>query len=89
MNEQHMLTTKDNPWNPFKDFNEWYSWDVANGYHTLSYLARITVTSYELSDADQSRATEQAIDDIIELDPFDVYIKVKDPAVEQTEDSAA
>jgi hypothetical protein len=60
-----MLTTKDNPYNPWSQFDQWYTWDLTRGYDTLAYLGRIVVTSDELSAADQSLAIEQAIDEII------------------------
>ena len=36
-----MLSTSDNPYNPFTQFREWYAFDIANGYNTCSYLARV------------------------------------------------
>lgn len=73
---EHMLTTVDNPWNPFTHFDEWYAYDEACGYHTTSFLARIVRTSDELSDADQSLAIEQAIDEIVEENVNGLYQKV-------------
>ena len=77
---EHMLTTVDNPNNPFTHFDEWYAWDEAAGYHTTGYLARIVITSDELSEADQSLAIEQAIDEIVDLNVLGVYRKVAEPA---------
>lgn len=74
--QQYMLTTIDNPYNPFTHFNEWYSWDLAHEYDTLGYLARITKTSDELSIGDQELAISQAIDEIVELNVLGVYRKV-------------
>lgn len=59
------LTTVDNPYDPITQFNEWYVWDSTHGYHTLSYLARVTRSSHELSEADQDLASMQAMDDIV------------------------
>jgi hypothetical protein len=72
-----MLTTVDNPYDPFKQFDEWYAWDESAGYHTSSFLARIVKTSDELSDADQSLAIEQAIDEIVRENVSGVYRKVQ------------
>lgn len=62
---ESMLTTVDNPYDPFTQFDEWYAYDESKGYHTTSLLARITRTSHELSEPDQSLAIEQAIDEIV------------------------
>ncbi len=73
---EHMLTTVDNPFNPFHQFNEWWNWDTQAGYHTLGYLARIAITSHDLSEADYSRAIESAIDEIIEENVYGVHCRI-------------
>lgn len=60
-----MLTTVDNPFDPVSQFDEWHSWDRNAGYNTLAYLARVIITSDELSPALQSEAIEEAMDTII------------------------
>ena len=64
--EERMLTTEDNPYDPFTQFDEWYAFDTQNGYNTCSYLARIAMTSNELSDTDYDQALDSAIDEIME-----------------------
>lgn len=71
-----MLTTVDNPYNPFTHFDEWNVFDQAAGYHTLSFLARIVVTSDDLSEADQHQAIELAIDEIVRENVSGVHRKV-------------
>jgi len=71
-----MLTTLDNPYNPFTQFDEWYGYDSEKGYHTCNYLARIAKTSDDLSEEDESLAIEQAIDEIIVMNILGIYIKV-------------
>jgi hypothetical protein len=71
-----MLTTIDNPHDPFDDFFAWYTFDVMSGYNTAEFLSRITVDSDELSEADHDRAVELAIDEIMELNVTGVYRKV-------------
>lgn len=73
---EHMLTTVDNPFNPFTEYDDWFAWDEEAGYNTSSFLARIVLSSDELSDADQSLAIEQAIDEIIEENVLGLYRKV-------------
>lgn len=71
-----MITTIDNPFNPFTQWTEWYAFDEQKGYHTCSYLARVTRSSYELSEQDQAQAVEDAIDEIIKVNGLGFYKKV-------------
>ena len=52
---QTMITTKDNPFNYFTDFDNWYAFDEQKGYHSLSYLARIAKTSSDLTDKEYEK----------------------------------
>lgn len=65
--DDYMLTTEDNPFDPFENFNEWFAWDASTGYHTPGLLARIAKTSNDLSEADQALAIDYAMDEIIEV----------------------
>ena len=71
------ITTKDNPYDPFNQFNEWFNFDVEKGYNSCAYLDRIAHTSDQLSDEENAEEIERAIDEIIKYDPFDIYRKVK------------
>lgn len=73
-----MLTTIDNPYNPFSDFMSWFRYDMEKGYNTCSYLGRIARTSDELTDYENDLEVERAIDEIIENDFMNVYVKVKE-----------
>lgn len=77
----HMLTTTDNPYNPFTEWDEWYAFDEAAGYHTASFLARIVNNSAELSDADQDQALEDAIEEIVRENVLGIYRKVSQSSV--------
>ena len=70
------LTTSDNPFDPFTEWVQWYQWDAAAGYNTPSYLARIVVTSDDLSEADQEEAIELAIDEILAENVLGIYKRV-------------
>lgn len=64
-----MLTTTNNPYDPFTQYNEWEAFDEkVCHYYTNSYLARIAVSSPELSGPDEERQTEEAIDEIVAMD---------------------
>ena len=74
----YMLTTSDNPYNPFTHFDEWDAWDRSHGYFTNAYLARIAITSPELSPAQSQRAVNDAIDEIVEFNLTGNYVKVSE-----------
>ena len=65
MEREFGISTADNPYNPITNFNAWYSYDVAQGYNTCSYLARLVHTSEELSDELNDDEIENAIDEIV------------------------
>lgn len=77
METKCMLTTVDNPYDPFTQFTEWFMYDVEKGYNTCGYLARIANTSDELTDQEVDREIERAIDEIIKYDFMNIYKKVK------------
>lgn len=82
MPKRHMLTTIDNPWNPWTHFDAWNAWDEQAGYYTLSFQARIVRSSPELSDADQDLALEQGILEIVRENVLGLYKRVPEPEVE-------
>jgi hypothetical protein len=75
-----MLSTSDNPHNPWTEFDRWRTWDEQSGYHTLSYLARITRTSNELSELDESQAIDIAIQEILDENITGMYVRIPMPA---------
>jgi hypothetical protein len=72
-----MLTTIDNPHDPFDDYDNWFAFDSRLGYHTPSYLARIVITSDSISDVDQQLAINEAVDKIVEQNINFMYKKVE------------
>jgi hypothetical protein len=72
-----MLTTVDNPFDPFTQYDEWHTYDAQLGYHTPSLLARVVKSSDDLSEADQALAIEQAIDEIISENVSGMHRKVQ------------
>lgn len=73
----YMLTTIDNPFDPFTQWDEWFVWDANAGYNTPGFLARIAKSSSDLSDADQHLIIQQAIDEIVRENVMGVHRKVK------------
>ena len=72
-----MLTTFDNPYDPFEQFSSWFLFDVEKGYNTCSYLGRITNFSDDMSTKEENEEIERAIDEIIKYDFMNIYKKVK------------
>jgi hypothetical protein len=73
---EYMLTTTDNPYDPFTEFDEWFAFDTRHGYHTSGLLDRVAVLSDSLSDSDQILAIEQAIDEIVSENVSGMHKKV-------------
>ena len=76
MQSRCMLTTFDNPYNPFEQFASWFLFDVEKGYNSCSYLGRIARTSDQLSEEENDLEVERAIDEIIKYDFRNIYEKV-------------
>lgn len=60
-----LLTTEDNPWNPFTNWDEWFTWDHAHGYDTCNYLARIAKVSPSMSQSEYDEEIERAMTEIL------------------------
>ena len=71
-----MLTTFDNPYNPFDDFTSWFMFDIEKGYNTCSYLGTIVNLSDDLCQKEVDEEVERAIDEIIFYDFRNIYKKV-------------
>ena len=75
-NTEYMLTTVDNPFNPFTRFEEWLDYDSRMGYNTPAFLDRIAKVSNELSQPDQALEIQNAIDEIIRENVSGMWKKV-------------
>lgn len=71
------LTTVDNPYDPFEQFTQWFLFDEEKGYHSTAYLGRIARTSDQLSEDENDKEVERAIDEIIKYDFQNIYRKIK------------
>lgn len=71
-----MLTTFDNPYDPFDQFTLWLMFDKEKGYNSCEHLARIVQLSDDLTEREIDEETERAIDEIIKYDPLNIYKKV-------------
>jgi hypothetical protein len=78
-----MLTTVDNPFDPSTQFDDWYDFDTRLGYNTVNLLSRFTLDSEELNDELRSLAIQNAIDEVVRLNPTGMHRKI--PYIEKNE----
>ncbi len=71
------ITTDDNPFDFFTQFDDWYKFDESKGYHTCSYVARIAKVSNDLSDLDNEIEIARAIDEILKINLTGNYKKIQ------------
>jgi hypothetical protein len=73
---RHMLTTVDNPYDPFDQFDLWFAYDVGKGYNSSGLLALLGSYTSDLSEAIRAESLEHAIDRVVELNPLGIHRKV-------------
>lgn len=76
MNDETMLTTVDNPFNPFDDFDSWFMFDIEKGYNTCGRLMRLAVITEDMSDKEVSDEVDRAMNRLIQADPLDIFKKI-------------
>lgn len=86
MDKEYMLTTIDNPYDPFEDFDSWLMFDKEKGYNCCEKVARIAQLSDDMSEKEINEETDRAIDEIIKNDFMNVYKKVRMQDSTQEED---
>ena len=76
MSKECMLTTIDNPFDPFEQFTSWLMFDKEKGYDSCERVARIAKFSDDMTEKEIDEENERAIDEIIKYDFMNVYKKV-------------
>jgi hypothetical protein len=76
MSKDVMLTTIDNPFDPFEDFTSWFMFDIEKGYNSCGRLMRIAKVTDDMSQKEYDETIETAIDELIRIDFLDIYRKV-------------
>lgn len=71
------ITTIDNPYDPFTEFDKWFNFDVEKGYYTCSKLARLSNITEDMTDKELIEEEQRAINRLIQIDPLDIYKKVE------------
>jgi hypothetical protein len=68
----YLLTTTDNPYNPFTQWLQWYYQDMRLGYDTPGLLARLATSSEFIDD----EANEAAMYDVVKYNFSGKHIMV-------------
>lgn len=69
-----MLTTIDNPFDPYTQFDEWNAYDIQKGYNTLAYIDRVAYNSSDLPSEMQDRIYDEAIREILDMNILGIYV---------------
>lgn len=69
------LTTIDNPFDPFEQFDSWLMFDMEKGYNSCERLARVAIITEDMTQKEVDEETERAIDQIIKHDFLNIYQK--------------
>jgi hypothetical protein len=80
--KQCVLTTIDNVYNPFTQFDEWFAYDVEHHYHTCELLAMFSKASPNLEEDDYNHDISNAIDRFLAINPYGLHMKVYEDEAE-------
>lgn len=72
----YMITTIDNPWNPFTHYHEWLDHDMQHGYNTDQWLYILSRTSNDLAMEEQDEQIDVGAQRLLELDPYGLHVKL-------------
>ena len=82
------VTTMDNPYDYFTEFDQWYAYDISHGYdtigqpyNTLNYVARIADVNDSMSEDEYTMAVNDAVDKIVKMNLTGNYRKVYEKKV--------
>lgn len=83
---EYMVTTLDNPWNPFTQFDAWYAEDIRLGHDTCGALARLSATGLNLFEDENAPILNSAIEDLLNADPYGIWIRVSRESFDKIKD---
>ena len=75
MSQEAMLTTFDNPYDPFEQFTLWLMFDKEKGYNTSERLMRLANITDDMSQIEIDEEVDRAMDRLIELDFTNTFKK--------------
>lgn len=70
MEKDSMLTTFDNPFNPFTEFDRWWKEDLLLGHNCCGLLANESNVSDVASDEVNDKAINEAMERIVKREPM-------------------
>lgn len=70
------VTTLDNPFDPFSDFDNWKRFDEDHGYYTTELICRFLNVSDEYDDDLYNEQVEEAVDKVVHYNFYGNYRKV-------------
>ena len=82
MEHKRMLTTFDNPYNPFVDFSSWYMYDCEMQYNTCGRLARLADIDSEMTDREIDATKEEVMDFIVKYDMEGIFFAGTEEQIE-------
>jgi hypothetical protein len=62
---QYRITTNDNPFDPFEDFDNWNQYDIEKGWYSCSKLDREAKVQDYFTEIEYNNEISRAIDEII------------------------
>ena len=68
MSKECMITTFDNPYNPFDEFNLWLMFDKEKGYNSCERMMRLANITEDMTQIEIDAECDRAMDRLIELD---------------------
>lgn len=75
MSNEFMLTTVDNPFDPFEQFDSWLMFDKEKGYDSCEKIARTVELTSDMTQKEIDKATDEAIEKIIKYDFTNTFKK--------------
>ena len=74
---ESMLTTVDNPYNPFVNFDDWYRYDRDHKHYCRERLAEVVGDLKDSNEVEKIKIAESAINYIVANDVLGKYAKVQ------------
>ena len=72
----YMVTTIDNPYNPFTRYRKWREHDDSHCYHTEEWIYVLSKTSNDLLPEERDEQIDFGVDRLLMLDPYGLHVKV-------------